>query len=227
VPNTGGWQTYTNMDLGSYGGYSQSYHDVRLVFDNGGENINWWELTHPVTTPTFSSGTFTGNSVLTSIGTYVYGVSMGNSSSETTANGYTFSSYPNSNISYGGSGAYGYSGFLGGGGSSGDSSFNAVLNDGELGINNGVLTLNNLSSGTTYNVLFLEADTRGGVGTRTFQMTSGSAASGNQSYAFSGGSPSLAGYILCTFTATGSTQTFTNTASGYGYQLNGVLVGHQ
>ncbi len=228
VPNTGGWQTYTSMDFGSYGTYNQSYHDVRLVFDNGGENINWWEITTPGGVATsFSSGTFTNNSVLTRIGTYAYGVSLGNSSSETTANGYTFSSYPNSNITYGGTGAYAVSGFLGGGGSSGDANFNTVLNNSELGINNGVLTLNNLSSGTTYNVLFLEADTRSGVGTRTFQMTTGSASSSNQSYAFSGGSPSLGGYVLCTFTATGTTQTFTNTAAGYGYQLNAVLVGHQ
>jgi hypothetical protein len=230
LPVTGGWQTYTNMDFGSYGTYSQSYHDVRLVFDNGGENINWWEITTPGTNgPTFSSGTFTSDAILSQVGSSaneLYGVALAGSSAETTANGYSFASYPSSHITYGGSGAYGYTGFLSGGGTSGDSSFDTVLNSGELGINNGVLTLNGLTSGVTYNVLFLEADTRA-VGSRAFQMTTGAASSPSQSYAFSGGTPSLGGYVLCTFTAAGSTCTFTNTASGYGYQLNAILVGHQ
>jgi hypothetical protein len=34
----------------------------------------------------------------------------------------------------------------------------------------------------------------------------------------------LGGYILCNFVATGTNQSFTNTAAGYGYQLNGLLV---
>jgi hypothetical protein len=230
LPNTGGWQTYANVSFGPYGSYTQTYHDIRIVFDNGGENFNWWETSTSVTAPTFTSGTFTSDSVLTMAGTTaqeVYGVSLGNSSAETTANGYTFAAYPSSHITYGGTGAYSVSGFLGGGGSSGDTPLNTVLGDAELGINNGILTLTGLSSGTTYKVLFLEADTRSGMGTRTFQITTGSVSSSNQSYAFAGGSPSLGGYILCTFTATGTTQTFTNTAAGYGYQLNAILVGHQ
>ena len=230
LPNTGGWQTWQTFDFGSYGTYSQSYHDVKLVFDNGGENINWWKTTTPSSGgPTFSSGTFTSDDVLSLVGppgNELFGVSLGGSSTEYSANGYSFASYPSSHITYGGTGAYGFSGFLSGGGSSGDTNFDSVLNDGELGINNGVLTLNGLTSGTTYNVLFLEADTRG-VGTRTFQITSGSASSPSQSYAFNAGTPSLAGYVLCTFTPSGSTYTFTNTASGYGYQLNAVLLGHQ
>jgi hypothetical protein len=44
LPNTGGWQTYTTFDFGAYGTYSSSYHTVRIVFDNGGVNFNWWQL---------------------------------------------------------------------------------------------------------------------------------------------------------------------------------------
>jgi hypothetical protein len=44
LPNTGGWQTWTTYDFGSYGSYSNSYHTVRIVFDNGGVNFNWWQL---------------------------------------------------------------------------------------------------------------------------------------------------------------------------------------
>jgi len=44
LPNTGGWQTWTTYDFGAYGTYSNSYHTVRIVFDNGGVNFNWWQL---------------------------------------------------------------------------------------------------------------------------------------------------------------------------------------
>jgi alpha-L-fucosidase 2 len=177
--------------------------------------------------PLFSSGTFQNNSVLTFAGTplqELYGISLGDGTAHITANGYTFSDYPNTNISYGGSSAYSVSGFLGGGGSSGDTAFDTVLNDAELGINIGTLTLNNLTEGMTYNVLFLESDTRNVGGPRAWSMTAGSVTSPDQSYAFQGGTPSLGGYILCTFVASGTTLVFTNDQGGYGYQLNAVLV---
>jgi len=44
LPNTGGWQTWQTYDFGAYGTYTNSYHTVRIVFDNGGVNFNWWQL---------------------------------------------------------------------------------------------------------------------------------------------------------------------------------------
>lgn len=44
LPNTGGWQTWTTYVFGAYGTYTNSYHIVRIVFDNGGVNCNWWQL---------------------------------------------------------------------------------------------------------------------------------------------------------------------------------------
>jgi len=44
LPNTGGWQTWATYDFGAYGTYTNSYHTVRIVFDNGGVNFNWWQL---------------------------------------------------------------------------------------------------------------------------------------------------------------------------------------
>jgi hypothetical protein len=180
--------------------------------------------------PVFTSGTFSNNSVLGLIGgpsQELFGVNLGSASPHTTANGYTFGGFPSTNLSYGGSGAYSFTGFLGSGGTSGDANLNTVLNVGELGINSGNLVLSNLTVGATYNILFLEADTRNGMGTRTFSMGFGSGAvtSPSQSYAFQGGAGALGGYIFCTFTATAATQAFTNKQAGYGYQLNGVLVG--
>src|SRR6185503_5850873 len=74
---------------------------------------------------------------------------------------------------------------------------------------------------------FLEADTRNGMGTRTFSIGFGSSSltSPAQSYAFQNGTTALGGYILCTFTATANTQAFTNKQAGFGYQLDGILVG--
>jgi hypothetical protein len=153
-------------------------------------------------------------------------VSLGSPVAHITANGYNFG-FSSTNISYGGSSAYGFVGFLGGGGTSGDANFDAVLNYGELGIDSGLLVLSNLTVGASYNVLFLESDTRSGEGSRSFSIGFGSttASSPAQSYASPGGVANLGGYILCTFTATAATQTFTNKQGGYGYQLDGVLVG--
>jgi hypothetical protein len=44
LPNTGGWQTWTTYDFGAYGTYTNSYHTVRIVFDSGNVNFNWWQL---------------------------------------------------------------------------------------------------------------------------------------------------------------------------------------
>jgi hypothetical protein len=170
------------------------------------------------------TGTFTDNTVLAYAGgamEEVYGVSLGNSTAQTTANGYTFAVDSSSNISYNISGSY--SSFLGGGGTSGDTALDSVLNHGRVGGGTGTLVLNNLAQGVTYRVLFLLADTRSGVGARTFSITQGGATSPSQQYAYVAGTPSLGGYVLYTFTATGMTQTFTvNQVNGH--QLNAVLV---
>ena len=174
--------------------------------------------------PQLETGTFTDNSVLAYAGSpmeEIYGVSLGNSTAQTTANGYTFAVDSSSNINYNISGTY--STFLSGGGTSGDTAFDAVLNHGRVGSGTGQLVLNNLAQGVTYRVLFLLADTRSGVGARTFSITQGSYTSPSQQYAYVAGTPSLGGYILYTFTATGMTQTFTvNQVNGH--QLNGILV---
>ncbi len=170
------------------------------------------------------TGAFTDNSVLAYAGSAmeeVYGVSLGNSTAQTTANGYTFAVDSSSNISYNISGSY--SSFLNGGGTSGDAAFDSTLNHGRVGSGTGMLVLNNLAQGVTYRVLFLLADTRSGVGARTFSITQGGDTSPFQPYAFVAGTPSLGGYVLYTFTATGMTQTFTvNQVNGH--QLNAVLV---
>ena len=44
LPNTGSWSTWQTFDFGAYGSFANSYHTVRIVFDNGGVNFNWWQL---------------------------------------------------------------------------------------------------------------------------------------------------------------------------------------
>jgi hypothetical protein len=46
VPNTGGWQTYQTIDLGSFQFNTGTYHTVRLEYVNGGVNVNWWQAIH-------------------------------------------------------------------------------------------------------------------------------------------------------------------------------------
>src|SRR5271167_2832420 len=45
LPNTGGYETWATYDFGTYGTFTNSYHVVRIVFDNGGANFNWWQTT--------------------------------------------------------------------------------------------------------------------------------------------------------------------------------------
>jgi hypothetical protein len=45
LPNTGGWQTWTTFDMGTAGTFNRNYNTVRIVFDNGGVNFNWWQYT--------------------------------------------------------------------------------------------------------------------------------------------------------------------------------------
>lgn len=45
LPNTGGWQTWTTVDGGSYGTFAGgSTHTVRLVCETGSMNVNYWQL---------------------------------------------------------------------------------------------------------------------------------------------------------------------------------------
>jgi fibronectin type 3 domain-containing protein len=64
LPSTGGGQTWTTYDFGTYGTYSSSYHTIRIVFDNGGVNFNWWLLSSgPPSAPTGLTAT-SGNNVV-------------------------------------------------------------------------------------------------------------------------------------------------------------------
>jgi hypothetical protein len=183
-----------------------------------------------VSAQTFTSGTFTSDSVLNLAGSSadeLYGVSLGNGSAETTANGYIFGADPilggPANISnYGGPTD---ANFLGGA-STGDNGFNAVLNDADVpGPTPSSLTLDNLTIGMTYNVLYLDTDNRSGIGNRSFSITDDSVTSPDQLYSDPGAaSPTIdGGYILETFTATAISETIEDNQPN-GAQLNGLLV---
>ena len=44
IPNTGGWQTYATVNMGSYTFPFNSTHAVSLVWDYANININWWQV---------------------------------------------------------------------------------------------------------------------------------------------------------------------------------------
>jgi hypothetical protein len=173
---------------------------------------------------TFSLNSFTDPSSLTLAGpasSEIYGVSFGNPSSETTSNGFVFDVYGTvpvtADYSASASGT-----FLGGGGTSGDTSFDAVLSAADYGTPDpATVVLSGLTLGATYSALFLDADTRSGTDGRSFTVTDNGVYSGPQQYAFSGGTDALGGYILDTFTASSSSETFTIGGAG---QLNAVLL---
>jgi len=56
LPNTGGWQTWVNFDLGTVGTYAPGYHTIRLVFTSGSSSLNWWR-TETSATPV-ANGTY-------------------------------------------------------------------------------------------------------------------------------------------------------------------------
>ena len=175
-------------------------------------------------TVSFTSGVFTNDTVLSLAGSptqEVYGVSFGDSSAQITSNGYAFQADGNSNVAYNVTGTY--TGFLSGGGTTGDAAFNTILADGRVGGGTGTLILSNLIAGFEYQVMFLLADTRSSEGGRQFSVTSGTITSPSQEYAFVGGTPSVGGYVSSTFVADGATQTFTNN-NAFGFQLNAILV---
>ncbi|RYD95443.1 MAG: DUF5010 domain-containing protein [Sphingobacteriales bacterium] len=45
LPATGGLQTWTTFDYGAITNPAKSYHKVKIVFENGGANFNWFQIT--------------------------------------------------------------------------------------------------------------------------------------------------------------------------------------
>jgi hypothetical protein len=165
----------------------------------------------PAATPILwiDQGVFIDNTVLSVAGTpanEVYGVGFG-AGPQTTANGYTFADFATSgNMTLIGS-TNNFDSFLGGGGTTGDSSLDALLNNGFYGDASIYGTLRNLTIGQKYNVLAIAADTRGA--SAQFAVTDELGVSPSQTYKFPGGTPSVGGYVMGTFTATGTNQVFT------------------
>jgi len=171
-----------------------------------------------------ATGTFTDNTVLVLAGPAareVYGVNVGGAGAQTTANGYTFDDNVTSgNMTITG-GPSSYGGFLTV--TTGDAAMDIILANGFYG-GNIPGTLNNLTVGASYTAMALLADTRGvHPSTDIFNVSDGATTSPNQTYSFSGGSPALGGYIIGTFTASATTQTFTVNASAGG-QYNAILL---
>ena len=200
---------------------------------------------------TLTAGTFKDDSVLRLVSSpagVVSSVGLGaNTPAERTANGYLFQGYsdsPGSNGTYSGSNTAhtitvanyvgDRSGLLAQANTS-DAAFNSVLNNVANGSTQDIaVTLNNLTVGETYNILFLETDAADQV-PRGFAVTSGTAQSPTLWFAFDPNQYYVGSYVLGTFTATSTTQTFdvgiSYSNSTYALlstitsQLNAILVG--
>ena len=219
------------------------YWHVR-VWDENGQPSPWsspasWSMGMLLTTSVVlqaeitwvAEGTFTSDSVLALAGTpahEVYGVDFGGSDNQTTANGYTFNDYAASgNMSVAGS-PPSYGDYMTGEATTGDAALNTILTDGVYGGPGSTGTLNNLTVGQAYTVLALLDDTRGSAaGGTNFVVTDGVTTSPSQPYAFANGQPYVGGYIMGTFTATATTESFTVENIGSGgpnTQYNAILV---
>ena len=180
-----------------FGGPNLAFLTNSLPASPGPSLITWVE-----------AGAFASNNILTKAGVVsneVYGVDFGGSGLQTTANGYTFDDYATSgNATLGGGSSY--NAYLSGGGTTGDAAFDSVLNSGVYGGTSVYCVLNNLTPGQKYNVLVLAADTRPSGSGATFKETDYLSYSPSQVFGFNGGTPSIGGYILGTFTAASSNQ---------------------
>jgi len=163
-------------------------------------------------TPGTYNSTFVDNTVLGYAGpaaNEVYGVDFGGSGAQTTANGYSFNDYSAGNMSIAGSGLNTFGGYEGGA-TTGDNSFDLILNNGIYGSAANIGTLNNLTVGQAYTVLVLLDDTRtSGASGPNFDVTDGLTTSPSQAYAFPNGTPAIGGFIIGTFTAQATTQPLT------------------
>jgi len=195
----------------------------------GGANLGFLSPQPPAQPPAVSivwdaEGTFTSDAVLSLAGAAsneVYGVDFGGSGLQTTTNGYTFDDYATTgNITLAGNLST-YNAYLSGGGTTGDSSLDAILNNGIYGESDITATLNNLTIGQRYNVLAVAADTRTGGSTTQFAVTDDLTISLLQTLSFPGGTPAIGGYIEGTFTAGATNEVFTIFGE---VQYNGILV---
>jgi hypothetical protein len=200
---------------------------------------------------TLTAGTFKDDSALRLVSSperVVSSVGLGaNTPAERTANGYLFQGYSDSlgsNGTYSGSNTahtitvanyVGDRSVLLAQANTSDAAFNSVLNNVANGSTQDIaVTLNNLTVGKTYNILFLETDAADQV-PRGFAVTSGTTQSPTLWFAFDPNQYYVGSYVLGTFTATSTTQTFdvgiSYTNSTYALlstitsQLNAILVG--
>ncbi len=200
---------------------------------------------------TLTAGTFKDDSVLrlvSSPGRIAGSAGLGeNTPAEQTANSYLFQGYSDtlgSSGTYSGSNTTGTitvgnyvgqrSGLLSQA-NTGDPAFNSVLNNAVNGSTQNIaVTLNNLTVGKIYNVLFFETDAADQE-PRGFAVASGTVQSPTLWFAFDPNQYYVGSYVLGTFTATSTNQTFnvgiSYTNSTYALlstvtsQLNAVLVG--
>jgi hypothetical protein len=127
-------------------------------------------------------------------------------------------------MSIAGGGTGPFSGYMNGVATTGDASFDTVLQYGVYGNTPNTGTLNNLTVGKTYTVLALLDDTRTSPGpSSTFNIRDGLTTSPSQQFEFANGSPSVGGYVIGTFTAKATTQPFT-VLNGGNSQYNVVIL---
>jgi Pectate lyase superfamily protein len=242
----------TNSSFVDYASDGMTYYYIVTASNQQGQSDNSVAVSPVASTGlTLTAGTFKDDSVLRLVSSpegVVSSAGLGaNTPSVRTANGYLFQGYSDTQ---GGDGTYSGSNtshtiavanYVGdrsgliGQATTRDAAFNSVLNNVANGSTQDIaVTLSDLTVGKTYNVLFLETDAVDQE-PRGFNVTSGTEESPTLWFAFDPNQYYVGSYVLGTFTATSTTQTFnvtiSYTNSTYALiptvtsQLNAVLVG--
>jgi fibronectin-binding autotransporter adhesin len=176
----------------------------------------------------FSTGVFTTGASVITAGTLDYAVNFGSSSSVTVSGlgssgtaTITFVA-PSSATSTTTAGSS-YSGFLSPG-STGNANFNTVLSNEAYSGGQETITLNGLVSGQTYEMQEFIVDTRG-YAPRSMELSNSDGTnSGYIQYAYNNATPDIGAYIIATFVASGSTQTFTTNGGISGAQIGALVL---
>jgi hypothetical protein len=176
----------------------------------------------------WACGQFEDNRVLATIGApskVIYAVNLGGGAL-TTANGYAFQAGSgNPNISFVSTTA---SGYLGGGGTTGDANFDQILGTGAVATSantNGLIQFKNLTNGKYYRIMLLFADTQAASSGGMITVTAwGSSDSVSHTFAYGSGTQAMGAYASFDFTPSGGAAFAYIGSASSNRQINAVIV---
>jgi len=186
-------------------------------------------LPHVHAESSWSFGQFEDDRILQTVGApskVLYAVNLGGGAL-TTANGYSFLAGTSTNVAYPSTTATGY---LGGGGTTGDANFDSILSDGAVSTGaagtDATLSVRNLTVGKYYRIMLLFADTR--AASSGFSVKVGAWGSSDETivhtFGYNAGSQAIGSYASYDFPAVAATTYVYIRGTSSSRQINAVIV---